>query len=170
MPFWHVSKGSLVNLSSKQFTTKHGLCRYCGSSYIYDYESLMAILKYTGPYNVKLSQKEIIDSFEEFPLFYILGDHRHHFSYFRKNGKTLKQLPINAISWILDTGENHSGKTGGDQGLPITQEFLATFGIQSKALVSTEKYAPIKQFFKAKVAQLSSYIGWKLTDKTKFKV
>lgn len=170
VPFWHVNKGSLVNLSSKEYTSKYGLSRYCGSTYIYDYNKLMAILKYNGPMGVKLSQSEIISNFDEFSLLYILGDHRHHFAYFRKNGEKLKPLPLNAISWVLDTGENHSGKTGGNDGLPISNDFLATFGIKSEKLLSKQKNVPIKQFMRAKIAQLSSYVGWTLTDKTKFKV
>ena len=169
-PFWHVNKGSLVNLSSKTFTYKYGLSRYCGSTYIYDYKKLIKLLKYTGPLGVILPQEEIINIFDDFALNYILGDHRHHFAYFRSNGAMLSPLPINAISWVLDTGENHSGKTGGTSGLPITEKFLTIFGIKSTSLLSKKTNTTIPQLFKAKFAQVSSFVGWKLTDKTKFKV
>lgn len=168
VPFWHVDRGQLINFNSRTSTRKHGLCRYCGSTFIYDYKKLLGIIQYKGAFNKALSQEEIIRNIDDFGMRYLLGDHRRQLGYFHKQGLTITPLPLQAICWILDTGENHSGKTGGEQGVPLTTKVLSEFGIKSvsSSIKKTTSVARIREM----IAKITSYIGWLKTDKTADKV
>ncbi len=166
--FWHVDTGYLINLASKKSTQKHGLCRYCGSTYIYDYKQLLDIIEYKGTLDKVVTQSEVIDNINDFGMNYILGDHRRQLGHFNKINKKIVPLPFKAICWVLDTGENHSGKTGGDEGVPMTQSLLQQFGVSK--LTIPRRPSTINEVYKASVAKLISYMGWLITDKTADKV
>ncbi|KXI28503.1 hypothetical protein [Paraglaciecola hydrolytica] len=166
--FWYVDTGYLINLAAKKSTQKHGLCRYCGSTYIYDYKKLLDIIEYKGKLGEVLSQIEIIENINDFGMNYILGDHRRQLGYFNKLNKKIAPLPFKAICWVLDTGENHSGKTGGTQGVPVTSTMLKQFGINS--LETLKRRAKLSERLKEIFAKTISYIGWAKTDKTADKV
>lgn len=166
--FWHIDTGYLVNMAEKRCTRKHGLCRYCGSTYIYDYKQLLQLVGYTGKLNLVLSQSYITENINDFGMRYLLGDHRRQLGHFHKLGIKISSIPFKAICWVLDTGENHSGKTGGDCGLPITADMLSDFGITSLNVQSRKSnlFEKIKESY----AKAVSYIGWIKTDKTADKV
>jgi hypothetical protein len=63
---------------------------------------------------------------------------------------------------------NHSGKTGGDEGLPMTQSLLQEFGVSTLSI--PKRTSTIIEIFRATVARLVSYAGWFITDKTADKV
>ncbi|WP_158971654.1 hypothetical protein [Paraglaciecola sp. L3A3] len=166
--YWHVDTGYLVNLAEKKSTRKHGLCRYCGSTYIYNYHKLLNLIGYTGTLNQILSQDQIIENIDGFGLLYLLGDHRRQLGFFHRLQEKIIPIPFKAICWILDTGENHSGKTGGSDGVPITAAMLNEFGIKSFDI--PDRKATLMEKCKEFIAKTTSRIGWAKTDKTAEKV
>jgi hypothetical protein len=166
--FWHVDTGYLINLADKKSTRKHGLCRYCGSTFIYDYTQLLNIVEYKGKLGTKVTQAYIIDNIDDFGMRNILGNHRRQLGHFNKLNKNIRPLPFKAICWVLDTGENHSGKTGGSQGLPLRQSILQKFGISS-LLIPRRNITP-REYYTESIARFESYIGWTIADKTADKV
>ena len=166
--FWFADTGYLVNFRDKKYIRKHGLCRYCGTAFIYDYQKLLSTLGLKADIPCTASREEIAANIEDFPLVSILGNHRFQFSFMKKFGYSFKALPYNAICWILNTGENHSGKTGGDEGLPLDQKTLTEFGMVTYT-PSTQK-ASIMSRLSEFIEKTKSRIGWIFTDKTTDKV
>ena len=167
--FWYADTGYLLNYSDKTYIRKYGLCRYCGTAFIYDYKLFMDMLKLSSENNVNFTREQIIETVDEFELLNILGNHRYQFAHFAKQGITFNPLPFKSICWILNTGENHSGKNGGDSGLPVTQSLLESFGIIQDYSPSTQS-ATLKTRIQEWHAKLVSYLGWIRTDKTAHKV
>jgi hypothetical protein len=166
--FWYADRGYLVNFRDKKYIRKHGLCRYCGTTFIYDYQKLISALGFNTDIPFTASREEIANNIEDFPLVSILGNHRFQFSYMNKFGYSFKVLPYNAICWILNTGENHSGKTGGDEGLPLDQKTLSKFGMLTYT-PSTQK-ASIMNRISEVIEKSKSHLGWIFTDKKADKV
>ena len=166
--FWFADTGYLVNFRDKKYIRKHGLCRYCGTAFIYDYDKLVKALKFNTNLPHTASREKIAENIEDFPLVSILGNHRFQFSYMNKLGYSFKALPYNAICWILNTGENHSGKTGGDEGLPLNQKILSEFGMVTYT-PSTQK-ATLSNSVSEFIEKTKSQFGWIFTDKKADKV
>ncbi|WP_440903474.1 glycosyltransferase family A protein [Catenovulum sp. SX2] len=167
VPFWYANSGYLINYSSLTVVKKFGLCRYCGSSFIYDYKILMDILAFPAEFEVKC-QKDIVDFLDEFTLINILGTHRYQFKYFLDRGYSFKALPFPSICWVLDTGENRSGKTGGGNGTPLTAALLNNYGVAEQVEGLSEQSS---QFSLGSVIESAkSWGGWFFTDKKQFKV
>ncbi|MCF2947758.1 hypothetical protein L0668_06550 [Paraglaciecola aquimarina] len=167
--FWFADSGYLLNYSNKTYIRKYGLCRYCGTSFIYSYSILMQMLGLDKQLSNKLNQPDIIDAIAEFELLNILGNHRFQFGYFLKYDIRFKALPFKSICWILNTGENHSGKNGGDMGLPVTHELLNDFGVVDEYSPSA-KQATIKDILGEQIARITSFLGWIRTNKKAYKV
>jgi hypothetical protein len=166
--FWYANGGYLVNLGDKKSIRKYGLCRYCGSTFIYDYKKLLEMVSFDNQLNENSSKEEMIAGIEKFPLLNILGNHRYQLAYIRKFGWQFKPIPSKAICWVVNTGENHSGKTGGQQGLPLKSSLLSQFGITS--ILASEEKVTIASYISEAIEKLKSYLGWLVTDKTKAKV
>jgi hypothetical protein len=166
--FWYANGGYLVNLGDKKSIRKYGLCRYCGSTFIYDYKKLLEMVSFDNQLNENSSKEEMIAGIEKFPLLNILGNHRYQLAYIRKFGWQFKPIPSKAICWVVNTGENHSGKTGGQQGLPLKSSLLSQFGITS--ILASEEKVTIASYISEAIEKLKSYLGWLVTDKTKTKV
>ncbi len=166
--FWYANGGYLVNLGDKKLIRKYGLCRYCGSTFIYDYKKLLEMVSFDNQLNENSSKEEMIAGIEKFPLLNILGNHRYQLAYIRKFGWQFKPIPSKAICWVVNTGENHSGKTGGQQGLPLKSSLLSQFG--STSILASEEIVTIASYISEAIEKLKSYLGWLVTDKTKTKV
>lgn len=167
-PFWFADTGYLVNYADKKVIRKHGLCRYCGTAFIYDYKKLMSMLNFKSGVKYNAPRESLIEAIDDYPLVSILGNHRFQFSYLQRFNFKIKALPFKSICWILNTGENHSGKTGGYEGLPLTQQVLSEFGIQSVS-PSNAKLS-VNSLFKEWIAKMKSHWGWITTNKKAEKV
>jgi hypothetical protein len=166
--FWYANGGYLLNLGDKKSIRKYGLCRYCGSTFIYDYKKLMEMVNCDNELSENSSKEEMIAGIKEFPLLNILGNHRCQLAYIRKFGWKIKPIPFKAVCWVVNTGENHSGKTGGHQGLPLKFSLLSQFGITS--ILASEEKNTISSCISEAAERLKSYLGWLVTNKTKTKV
>lgn len=166
--FWHVNKGYVVNLNEKSYVRKYGLSRYCGTSYIYDYSKLIKLLS-LDIIEESPSLSSLIEGVEEFQLLNILGNHRYQFSHFKKYGYEFKELPFFSICWVVNNGENHSGKTGEAVGLPLNNNIVEQFGLKNKN-IGVERAASLSERSQECLARLISLFGWIRTNKNAFKV
>ena len=163
---FYANSGYVVNLKKQTYLKKYGLCRYCGSVYIYNYLKLMKLScleKLT--YHDHISKDDIYSVVEPFFLKQVIGNHRHQLYTFRENNLTLTEIQIPTVAWILNTGENHSAQNPGKYGLPYSSAFLDLFGV--KLIDFKPKNITLIQRIKAFYESALSYIGWRLTDKTK---
>lgn len=161
---YYANSGYVVNLAEKTFLKKFGLCRYCGSVYIYNFATLLMLSGLSKlEYSHSLNKQEIYNNVDSFFLKQILGNHRHQLHTFRSKGMQVRQLLIPAVAWILNTGENHSAQNPGKYGLPLSKRFLTQFGISS--IEASETPIGLSKRIKALFESLQSYIGWRSTDK-----
>ncbi|MDA8962005.1 hypothetical protein N9H37_01440, partial [Congregibacter sp.] len=168
--FWYANKGLLVNAGTGTYVRKYGVCRYCGSTFIYDYESLLAWMPQSTSISSKTSKDRLTASIDPFYLQKILGNHRHQFGFLAKHEQSIKPLPQTAVAWIVNTGENHSGTRGAPVGLPLTDDVLMGFGLDDTLMtVSVEPATVLERLASAKLS-LESRVGWALTDKSGTKV
>ena len=161
---FYANSGYVVNLAEKTFLKKFGLCRYCGSVYIYSFAVLMKLSGLSQlEYRQGLNKERIYEAVDPFFLKQILGNHRHQLHTFRSKGLQVRELLVPAVAWILNTGENHSAQNPGKYGLPLSKSFLTQFGISS--IEASEKPIGLNKRVKALLESLQSYIGWRATDK-----
>ncbi|WP_296046306.1 hypothetical protein [uncultured Alteromonas sp.] len=161
---FYANSGYVVNLAEKTVLKKFGLCRYCGSVYIYRFSTLMTLSGLSQlEYSQEVSKEVIYQVVAPVFLKQILGNHRHQLHTFRSEGLRIQELSIPVVAWILNTGENHSAQNPGKHGLPLSQEFLKQFGVSS--LQASDKPISLNQRIKAILESLQSYIGWQMTDK-----
>jgi len=161
---FYANSGYVVNLAEKTFLKKFGLCRYCGSVYIYSFAVLMKLSGLSQlEYRQGLNKERIYEAVDPFFLKQILGNHRHQLHTFRSKGLQVRELLVPAVAWILNTGENHSAQNPGKYGLPLSKSFLTQFGISS--IEASEKPIGLTKRVKALLESLQSYIGWRATDK-----
>lgn len=161
---FYANSGYVVNLAEKTFLKKFGLCRYCGSVYIYNYSVFMTLSGLSQlAYSDDLKKEAIYQAVSPYFLKQVIGNHRHQLHTFRSKGLLVNELSMPVIAWILNTGENHSGQNPAKHGLPVTTEFLHQFGITS--VKADNKTVGISQKLKACIESLQSYIGWRTTNK-----
>ena len=165
---WYSNSGYIVNYKNQTYIKKYGVCRYCGSTFIYKYQTLMNI---TGLENIiaeQASQAQITAQIDEHILKNILGNHRHQLPFYHQNNLRVKEIPMPAVSWILNTGENHTGKDGGVFGLALTQSFLNDFGLPNIEL--TPHKITLKSIILTKFDSFKSWCGWIVANKNADKV
>lgn len=161
---YYANSGYVVNLAEKTFLKKFGLCRYCGSVYVYDFSTLMALSGLSAlDYQDNMRKEAIYAVVDSFFLKQIIGNHRHQLHTFKSKGLVVNELSIPVVAWILNTGENHSAQNPGKYGLPVSKEFLSQFGITS--IKAENKSVSVIRKMKALYESLQSYIGWRATDK-----
>jgi len=165
---WYSNTGYIVNFKNQTYIKKYGVCRYCGSTFIYKYKTLMDVTGLSNIQNTQASQAEITDQIDEHILKNILGNHRHQLPFYKAHNLQVKEIPIPAVCWILNTGENHTGKNGGVFGLPLTSSFLASFGLTNIPL--TPQKNMIKSLLLTQIDSFKSWVGWRLTNKNADKV
>lgn len=161
--FWYANSGYLLDLANKKSVRKFGLCRYCGSTFIYDYAKLMKMLNMDKKLTFSSSQEKVISGIDQFSLLNILGNHRNQFSYIRKFGYELTELPFKSICWVVNTSENHSGSEGSHYGMPVRKPLLLQFGISS--INDSCESVSISDYVNEKIDMYRSYLGWTTTNK-----
>lgn len=163
--FWYIDQGYLVNEKENLRTRKSGLCRYCGTAFIYNFDKIISMIGIKKlPFDIdENGVEDLVDPFIYQTLF---GTHRFQFSYLRKRGYSLKSIPFPAVCWVVNTGENLSQKTMSCYGFPFTTKFLKNYGIEGNENSSVR----IKYLSKSIVDSFLSRIGWAFTNTNKEKV
>ncbi len=134
---WYVDKGYIVNYQLKEYKRISGLSRYCGSTFVYDYNFLMGQANLNTAVDEHATQDELIQATSEFFLLKLMCNHTINYKHFKSIGFKPKGIPLRTSCWIQGTGENVSGTAGGASGLPIDEKFCATFNL-SKHLISSK--------------------------------
>lgn len=165
---WYTDDAYVVNMANHTSLKKFGVCRYCGSTYIYRFNTLMTVTGLGALADENPTQETLTQTIDKYVLHNILGNHRYQFHFFQSRGMSLKKIPLPSTCWILNTGENHSGKDGGECGINLTTAFLSQFGIRSLAI--EEKSTPLTQRLCAYTESFKSWLGWQKADKNAEKV
>ena len=131
-PVWYVNKGYFVNLDKREYKKRGGLVRYCGSTFVYNYDLLMGEAAIQTPVDEKSSQQQLIDATSHFFVVKLLANHTINYMHFKDKGVTPKAIPLHTACWIQGTGENVSNTPGGDAGLPINDKFIQTFHLPAR--------------------------------------
>jgi len=162
-PVWHVDGGYFVNYRTKQIKRKYGMNRYCGSTFIYTPDFLMKVANIKSDIDSSAGQDQLISATSETFIYHIIGDHQINYRYFTRMGVQPKSIPLRALGYIIETGENVSGFIGGEQGLPIDKRFCDEFGI-SESFIS-KKRASVIDRVRESLGCFRSFIGWLLYRK-----
>lgn len=165
---WYANSGYIVNYQNHTYIKKYGVCRYCGSTFIYKYKTLMTLSGLTNLETQTPSQQNLTEQLDSHILHNILGNHRHQLPFYQQHGHSTKEITIPAVSWILNTGENHTGKDGGEYGLPLTPKLLTQFGLTSFKL--SPPHVSLTKNLLTKFDSIKSWFGWRFTDKNADKV
>ncbi|MEP7702669.1 glycosyltransferase family A protein [Paraglaciecola sp. 25GB23A] len=167
-PIWYVDKGYFVNLDKKEYKKRSGLVRYCGSTFVYDYQFLMSEANIHQNISSESTQKELIDATSHFFVVNLLSNHLINFNYFKNKGFIPKALPFYSACWIQGTGENVSNTAGGDAGLPMDNQFIKTFHLPDE--LENENRASLKLYIRDFLSGLKSMYSWQKTRITGKKV
>jgi hypothetical protein len=165
---WYANSGYIVNYQNQTYIKKYGVCRYCGSTFIYKYKTLMQLSGLDKLTEQQYDQAILAEQLDDHILRNILGNHRHQLPFYQQQGFTTKALPIAAVSWILNTGENHTGQDGGEYGMPLSKQFLSRFGLTSFKL-APPKISAVKKLL-IMFDSIKSWFGWRFTNKSANKI
>jgi hypothetical protein len=160
-PIWYVDRGYFVNLDKKEYKKRGGLVRYCGSTFVYDYQFLMAEANIQQPVDIESTQTELITASSHFFVVKLLSNHLINFNYFKEKGYVPKALPFYSACWIQGTGENVSNTAGGDAGLPMDKQFIETFNLPSD--LHNQQRGTIKLHLRDFLSGLKSMYTWQKT-------
>lgn len=166
--FWYVNRGFFVNYAARTAIHKHGLCRYCGSTFAYPFAQLMDMAQLPSV-RIETSRHEtFMHMLDDHTLKLLLGNHRHQFSWMHRHGHTPAAIPLDAVSWVTATGENVSGTQAETWGRPLSSRLLQQFGIDS--VLPNDGPRSLRAMARATSATVGSRFGWLATDKTTCKV
>lgn len=172
---WYINRGMLLNFDDRTWLRKYGMCRYCGSTFIYDFKTLVDFIfvkeefgsdrpDVGDPYTVGWLSKIV----NQCLVAVLLGNHRAQLGYYSKAGKCVRAVKSESVGWVTNTGENHSGQHTGSIGVNLSSDTLEIYGI--KSLYGADRHNGL--FFRVLgyVATISSFLGWAITNKTEDKV
>lgn len=157
-PIWYVNQGYMVSYPNKDFRKISGFNRYCGSSYVYDYQFLMSQANFSADVDESSSQDALIAATSEFFVCRLLANHTITFRYFSDKGYEPRAIPLRASCWLQGTGENVSGTKGRANGAPINREFIETFNIPDDFISSNT--LPLKKKVKNFLSTKRSELTW----------
>jgi len=168
-PVWYVDCGYLVNYKSKERKRKHGMVRYCGSTFAYQPSFLMKLGDMKFEINETTSQDQLLSSTSDRFIYDILGNHSIGYHLFPKMGFRPKPFPMRAITWVCETGQNVSRSSGGMNGLPIDRKYCDLFGIPETFISSNDADFIVK--IREILGCIRSKITWtqsKITGQNKY--
>lgn len=123
---WFIQKGYIYGSQDGLIRKTNEFHMKCGSSHIINY-NLFEIPDCLSPNS---SLKSIKNHMDDFYLRKVLGSHRWIRDYFDKKGLHLKSIPFPGAIWVLDTGENHSGKSLLGVGYPVNPKVCLEFSVE----------------------------------------
>ena len=177
---YYVNEGYLVNIDAWRYRKVYGLNRYCGSSFAYRRDVIQGLLagltrnhpglpQHLRELGKELGTKEAISlpdaggiakTFERGHFYNIFADHGWTFFYLEKHlNFTPEPIPLTAICWIVDNGENHSATHLSDRALPFKADLQQTFSVSKNTSNSDGETAGLKSrllyYLSAKRSQLT---------------
>lgn len=128
-PVWYVDGGFLADRQTLRVRRKHGMNRYCGSTFIYKPSFLIETGQIKPTINEHSSQEDLVNAVSDYFFQSVLANHSNSHKFALEQGVKPKPIGLRAVCWVVGTGENHSGMTGDINGLAIDKEFCAEFGL-----------------------------------------
>lgn len=157
-PVWYVDGGFFADRQSLRVRRKHGMNRYCGSTFIYEPAFLLKTGQIKPAVDENSSQEELVESVSEYFFQSILANHAHSHKFALEHGINPKPIALRAVCWVVGTGENHSGTSGGANGLAIDQKFCKEFGLPDHYALNQKTTWRVKA--KDSLGCVVSKLGW----------
>lgn len=157
-PVWYVDGGYLANYKLKRMKRKHGMNRFCGSTFAYEPSFLIKMANIAFHIDETSAQEQLIAATSENFIYKNIGDHPGNYRFFSERGIPPKPFAIRAISWVTETGENYVGMSGDRYGLPIDRRFCDNFGL-SYTFISSER-ATLALRIRETLSCVLSKMGW----------
>lgn len=166
--FWYADRGFFVNYAARTAIHKHGLCRYCGSTFAYPFAPLMDMAQLPRTPIDTSRHEAFTRTLDDHTLMLLLGNHRHQFAWMQRHGHQPRAIPLDAVGWVTATGENVSGAQAETWGGPLSGKLLKQFGIHSVS--PNSRPHSWQALARATSATIASRLGWLATDKSACKV
>ena len=127
---WYINKGFIYGDGGALVRWTRIFHMKCGSSFIFSWELLRKLMNVPQDFPSEPTQAQIWASLDTNFLREAFAIHRRTESYFRELGFPLKKFPFPAGIWVLDTGENHSGKSLLNVGYPASNKLKTEFSLE----------------------------------------
>ena len=123
---WLIDKGYIYGDGGVLIRWTKEFHMKCGTSRIVNWK----LLNVPSNFPAQPNQNYILRNVDSNFLRKVLGIHRETESYFRNIGFPLEPLPFYGAIWILDTGENRSGKSLMRIGYPVSSKIRKEFNLE----------------------------------------
>lgn len=160
---WYINAGYIVDLSENRTQLKYGLNRYCGSTFISNYFTLMKNLSINNKLNSSSTQGHIMALVSKEILLDLIAAHAYTEFYSKYNLK-YKRIPFRGVGWVRNTGENILSGGAVKQGLCLDKKTLSLFGLESISLENDCKNS-VRDYASYVVSSLFSFTGWLFSKK-----
>jgi len=160
--FWFVDRGYIVNKRQSLKTEVSGLCRYCGTSYVYDFNKLINLIN-IAELPIDIDEAGVVEKVDPFVYCNLLGNHKSQFSFFDSNGHKLQPIPFPSVCWVVNTGENQSKKKMSDSGFPFSSKFIRDFGVKEYEKNDFRVFFCLRSLMESLVSRVS----WVIRDSKK---
>jgi hypothetical protein len=123
---WVFNEGYQFRMGSDRCLLKKDFYKLCGTSFVHP----LCALKVPGGIEHDTSLEEVLRSTSQYSLRSVFGSHRNVMDHYtRALVRPVTPLPYPGAIWVLNTGENHSGRVGARGDLPVTPNMKDEFGI-----------------------------------------
>lgn len=127
---WYLQEGYLYGDGGILIRKTNQFHMKCGSAHIIKWD----LLNVPADASLQMSQAEVLDQVDKVFLKKVLSTHRETVNYFGELGLPTKPLPFPGAIWILDTGENRSGKSLMSIGYPASKHVQHEFNLEIPAV------------------------------------
>lgn len=156
-PGWYISSGYTIDLSKNKKQLKYGLNRFCGSTFISHYATLMSHLNLDTTINFNSTQKEITSLVSNNILLDLIDSHGY-IEFYSKYKLRYKSIPFKALAWIRNTGENILSDGAVNDGISINRRFLSLFGLEDIVQIRYQNNS-ILNYLLYTLSSIRSYLG-----------
>lgn len=161
---WYSDGGYFANFRSKTVKRKHGMIRYCGSTFAYEASFLMELAQLKAEVDENSSKDELLSASSELFIDEILGDHALGYMHFSSMGTPPQAFPFRTTSWVVGTGENLSQTDGGEFGVPIDRKYCCEFGLPLTFIPALKP--SMSTVIREWIGCIRSKIGWIITRRS----
>lgn len=131
---WHIDKGFVYGDGGALIRRTQAFNTKCGSSHIFSWQLIRQFLNFPEDFPLNPTQEQIWEIANAEFLRKTFATHWQTEGYFKKLGFPLKSIPFPAGIWVLDTGENRSGKSFLNVGYPVSNKIKKEFSLDTPEL------------------------------------
>ncbi len=155
---WYISVGYTADLNTNRKQLKFGVNRFCGSTFISNYATLMEKLNISGRLTESSGQNEIYNVLDKNLVIDLFVSHGYIEFYAQYNMK-YKVIPFPSLVWLRNTGENILSDGSFNSGVPIDSKFLELFS-QDNSTVAAQHKIRVKDYLMYTLSSAFSFFGW----------